>query len=113
MKVKQSLENNYCALLATIFNPKLTADKALSMFGITYHKEYNRIRNKPLNKTKPKKPMPPKEELKYLYVNKKMTQQEIAKIYNVSNTTVVNWFKKLNIKARNASEAKIYKKERK
>jgi len=46
-----------------------------------------------------------KEWLEKKYTKEKMSSGEIAEIYNVSITTILNWLRKYNIKRRNMSEA--------
>ena len=46
-----------------------------------------------------------KEELYDLYVNKLLTSEEVAKVYNCSSKTIRNWLKRYNIPIRQNSEA--------
>lgn len=49
------------------------------------------------NYTNVKIPVPPKEELVDLYINKNMTLLDIGKHYNISNVTVKKWFVEYDI----------------
>lgn len=50
------------------------------------------------------RPLPPLEEIKNLYFDKGMSQQELGKYYGVTQRVVCSWFKKLEIVARIAAK---------
>jgi len=53
----------------------------------------------------------PKEELKELYLKKKLTTYQIAKLYGCWNTTIGNKLKAFGIKRRNPKKKKVFPKE--
>lgn len=58
-----------------------------------------------------KKPRPSKEELLYYNYDQKLTSFDMAKIYNVSDTTITQWFREYNldIKSYRKNESKAEK----
>lgn len=80
--------------IAKEFNISLTLlNKWFKKFNINRTILRNNEGNKPSN-----------DELYNLYINKKLNANEIAKIYNVTSTTIKNWLKSYNILIRSKSE---------